>query len=182
MRLRKVWLLVVILLILAAVNAERVGRHYYPLPYRDSVFHYSQVYRLDPYLLAAIIRTESNFKATARSPKGAMGLMQIMPNTGRWIAEQLGEDDFEPDYLFDPEMNIEMGSWYLASLYDQFDGDPILVLAAYNGGRGNVTEWLDNSQWSGEARTLDQIPFPETRRYVRKVLATYRIYHLLYRN
>ncbi len=179
--MRKLWLLVAVLLVVAVLNAERIGRHYYPLPYRETIYHYSQVHRLDPLLIAAVIRTESNFQANARSPKGAIGLMQIMPNTGRWIAEQLGEEDFEPGLLLDPEMNIEMGSWYLASLYDQFEGDPILVLAAYNGGRGNITEWLDNAQWTGEAHTLDQIPFPETRQYVRKVLATYRIYHLLYR-
>lgn len=182
--MRKFWFVLLILVVLAAVNVERIGKHYYPFPYREMIYHYSQEYRIDPYLLAAIIRIESNFQAEAVSPKGALGLMQIMPNTGRWIAEQMEENpaSFEPQALLDPETNIRMGCWYLANLYDNFGGDPILVLAAYNGGRGNVSSWLDEARWSGEARTLDQIPFPETRQYVRKVLATYRIYHFLYRN
>lgn len=179
--MRKLWFILLIVILLVAFNAERIGRHYYPFPYQETIYFYSQEHRIDPYLLAAIIRIESNFNPEAVSPKGAVGLMQIMPDTGRWITEQMQGPAFDPQGLLDPETNIRMGCWYLANLYDNFGGDPVLVLAAYNGGRGNVSNWLKEARWSGEAHTLDQIPFPETRQYVRKVLATYRIYNFLYR-
>lgn len=179
--MKKLGLLLVFLLIILAFNAERIGRHYYPFPHRELVFHYSQLQRLDPYFVAAVIKTESNFQPTAESPKGALGLMQIMPETGRWIAEQVGAEEFEPEALNDVETNLMFGTWYLAYLNEEFGSQPILVLAAYNAGRGNVRTWLDEDRWTGEAGHLEQIPFPETRRFVRKVLLHYRIYNFLYR-
>lgn len=179
--MRKFLLLLLILLAVAVLNAERIARHYFPFPHQEVIFHYAHQHNLDPYLLAALIKTESNFRAEAESPKGALGLMQIMPNTGRWIAEQLGAEEFDPEVLTDPEVNVMLGSWYLAYLFAEFNNDPILVLAAYNGGRGNVQAWLRDSRWTGEAENLEQIPFPETRQFVRKVLLNYRIYNFLYR-
>ncbi|MBE0465642.1 MAG: lytic transglycosylase domain-containing protein [Candidatus Desulforudis sp.] len=179
---RLLLLVLVLLLVAAALNAERIGRHYYPFHYQEMIFHYAHQHSLDPYLLAALIKTESNFRSAAESPKGALGLMQIMPNTGRWIADQLGEEEFDPAVLTDPESNLMLGSWYLAQLFDEFNDDPILALAAYNGGRGNVQAWLREERWTGEAKNLEQIPFPETRQFVRKVLLNYRIYNFLYRN
>lgn len=180
--MRKLFILALVLLLVLAFNAERIGRYYFPFQHQELVFHYAHQNKLDPYLIAALIKTESNFRADAKSPKGALGLMQIMPKTGYWIAEQLGDEDFDPRLLTDPETNLMLGSWYLAQLFEEFDNDPILVLAAYNGGRGNVEQWLDEHRWSGEANNLEQIPFPETRQFVRKVLLTYRIYNFLYRN
>lgn len=180
--MRRGWFLLLLILFLILVfNVERIGRHYYPFPYRELILHQAREHNLDPYLLAALIKTESNFRPDAESPKGARGLMQIMPDTGRWIAEQIGQEDFDPRLLTDPETNLRLGSWYLAHLYEEFDRDPILVLAAYNGGRGNVHAWLREARWTGEAGALEQIPFPETRQFVRKVLLNYRIYNLLYR-
>jgi soluble lytic murein transglycosylase len=181
--LRKIWfLLLLILLLVVAFNAERIGRHYYPFPHQEMIFYYAHRHNLDPYLLAALIKTESNFRVDAESSRGALGLMQIMPDTSRWIAEQLGREEFDPRQLTDPEINLMFGSWYLAHLFEEFGHDPILVLAAYNGGRGNVHAWLRDARWTGEAKTLEQIPFPETRQFVRKVLLNYRIYNFLYRN
>jgi len=151
----------------------------YPLAYKSLIFTYAEANAVDPYLVAAIIRTESGFRPDATSGQGARGLMQIMPETGRWAASRLGLE-FTPDALYDPEYNIKLGTWYLAELLREFAGDPVLALAAYNGGRGNVWTWLEQRQWTGEERTLDQIPFAETRRYVARVLRDHKRYLWLY--
>lgn len=151
-----------------------------PYPYRDMVEHHASEYALDPLLVAAVIKTESNFKPDALSPKGARGLMQIMPDTGKWIATQLGRADYQANDLLKPEVNIQMGCWYLASLYKEFHGDKVMVLAAYNGGRGNVKSWIANKKWDGKSATLEQIPFPETKTYVSKVLNAHVEYSKLY--
>lgn len=108
--------------------------------------------------------------------------MQLMPETARWAADLMGLKDFELEQLFDPEVNIAIGVWYLSNLREQFDGDMVLALAAYNGGRANVLRWLREEAWSGEVETVHDIPFPETRGYVQKVLNTYQWYRRVYRN
>lgn len=155
-------------------------RPFYPFPYRDLITAEAERNGLDPYLVAAVIKTESNFNPRARSDQGAVGLMQVMPDTARWAAGQMQWRDFSPEMLEQPEVNIKIGTWYLAELKREFSGDIILALAAYNGGRGNVREWLKTNRWSGERTTLDQIPFPETREFVKKVLRNYQRYRWIY--
>lgn len=180
--MRRIWFAVLFLvfILFLASNAQHIGRQYYPFPHQEMVFHYARQHSIDPYMLAALIKTESGFRPEAESPKGALGLMQIMPATGQWIAGQIGVTDFNPQRLREPEINLMMGTWYLAYLLQEFNDDLIIALAAYNGGRGNVDTWLQESRWTGEAKDLNQIPFPETRQFVRKVLINYRIYHFLY--
>lgn len=172
--------LIILFLALLIFNLDSVGRFFYPFPYRDTVSHYAGIYNLDPLLLAAIMRAESGFDSKAVSPRGARGLMQIMPETGQWVAGQLGEQNFDPDQLFKPETSIKMGAWYIADLKKEFGNDPVLVLAAYNGGRGNVREWLSDVNNFGDSSDIERIPFEETRLYVKKVLKYYRIYSILY--
>ena len=105
-----------------------------------------------------------------------MGLMQIMPETGEWIAGKIGIEDFNAEMLEDPEVNIEMGVWYLDYLAERFDGETDTVIAAYNAGHGNVEKWLNDGQYSADGRTLAEIPFEETRNYVKKVNRAYEIY------
>lgn len=151
----------------------------YPLGYRSILYARAQEYGLDPLLVAAVIRTESGFRPTARSSQGARGLMQIMPETGEWIASQM-KIPYAPELLDDPDYNIRMGCWYLGHLLDQFGGDTTVALAAYNGGRTNVQKWLEENQWTGEHHTLEQIPFKETRLYVARVMRNHAIYRGLY--
>jgi soluble lytic murein transglycosylase len=174
-------LALVILLFLLVLNYDTIGRFLYPFPYRETTFYYARAYGVDPFLLAAVMKTESNFNSRAVSERGARGLMQIMPDTGRWVARQLGESSFQPDRLFEPETSIKYGAWYLADLEKEFQGDTILILAAYNGGRGNVKDWLTSKNLTVGKSSIDQIPFPETRHYVKKVLIFHRIYNFLYR-
>lgn len=95
-------------------------KYIYPFLYQEAVYTYALERELDPFLVTGVIRTESKFIAEARSPKGALGLMQIMPETGRWIAEQLGEKEYMTADLTDPDINIRFGTWYLASLKKNF--------------------------------------------------------------
>ena len=134
-------------------------------------------YGLDPNVLLAVMRVESAYQKHIVSYAGAVGLMQIMPRTGRLIAHSLGHDDFTPADLLDPRLNLEFAAWYLSSLIHRFDGRLPLAIAAYNGGPHNVRRWI---QESADGTPLDvlleRIPFTQTHRYVRKVLVHYEAY------
>ena len=160
-------------------SLKAIGRHYYPFDYRELICRYAAQQSLDPLLVAALIKTESNYRTDAISTRGAVGLMQLMPETARWVAAKRGEP-FNAALLFDPEANIRFGTWYLTHLRQEFGGDTLLALAAYNGGRTNVKKWLEEQTWTGRAIDLDQVPFPETRQFIRKTIWTYRIYTYLY--
>lgn len=174
-------IILIFLLLLAMFNLDSIGRFFHPLPYQDTIAYYGGVYNVDPLLIAAVIKTESNFNQKAVSEQGARGLMQIMPETGDWAARQMGEPGFDTELLFEPETNIKLGTWYLSDLGKEFDGCTVLTLAAYNGGRGNVKDWLAGKTLINPEGSISQIPFPETRYYVRKVLLYHRFYCYLYR-
>ncbi len=150
----------------------------YQLNYPEAIQAYSGEYDLDPYLVAAIINVESGNRVDAESGVGAKGLMQIMPDTGEWIAQKLGES-YSVDMLLQPDINIRFGCWYLRFLADRFP-ERDTILAAYNAGHGRVNGWLDDKAISADGRLLDNIPYPETHRYVEKVLHNYERYHALY--
>jgi soluble lytic murein transglycosylase len=169
----------VALAVLLGFSSQWLVARIYPLQYKESLFREAQTNGLDPYLIAAVVRSESHFDAAATSSEGARGLMQIMPDTGEWAAAQM-KVPFTANMLYDPDYNLRIGCWYLAHLQQEFGGDPVLALAAYNGGRGNVTKWLSDRQWTGEHQTLEQIPFPETRLYVAKVLRDVGRYRFIY--
>jgi soluble lytic murein transglycosylase len=152
----------------------------YPLPQKDLVFEYASRNNVDPYLVFAIIRVESKYDQRAESSRGAIGLMQIMPDTGRWIANRMDVKTFNEDMLVDPRWNIRMGTWYLANLESEFGDQLPLQIAAYNAGRGNVCKWLAGGEWDGDIDKLANIPFHETRQYVRNVVKTYEIYQTIY--
>ncbi|MFA7468015.1 MAG: lytic transglycosylase domain-containing protein [Desulfotomaculaceae bacterium] len=172
--------LLLILIVTAVFNYDTILKQFYPMPYNSAIIQHSANAGIDPYLLTAIMKTESNFNPKAVSPKGARGLMQIMPDTGEWIARQNGIAPFHPDLLFDPDTCIGMGAWYIADLQQEFNGNRIMVLAAYNGGRGNVRNWVKENKISGNIRDIDNIPFTETRNFVSKVLFNYKVYNWLY--
>lgn len=153
---------------------------FYPQPHRDLVLNASLEHQVDPYLVFGIIRAESKYQSQARSPVGAIGLMQIMPATGQWIAEQQGLEEFDPIHLQDPQVNIDFGCWYLASLSAEFDGQIPLVVAAYNAGRGTVQQWIAAQIWNGDPEQLEDIPFEETQQYVLNVLKNYQAYQVIY--
>lgn len=155
-------------------------RMMYPIKYYGYIEKYSIMYDLDKYLVMSVIKVESNFNEKATSVKDARGLMQITPSTGNWIAEQMNLVEFSQDKLYDPEQNIFMGCWYLDNLRKEFDDNYMLILSAYNAGRGNVNKWLQNPEFSRDGKNLDYIPFKETELYIKKINLNYNIYKTLY--
>ena len=152
----------------------------YPLPHYDIVNKYAIKYNVDAPLIYAIIKAESNFIPDARSPKGAIGLMQVTPETGQWIAEKMNLSDYNEKKLINPDTNIEFGCWYI-NWMRTLDGlnhgeDLDVIIAAYNGGHNKVTLWLDNIEYSKDGKKLDSIPYEETQSYVEKVNKYYDIY------
>lgn len=168
-----------LLLIVAAVTVTReVEKKTYRLDYEAEIIKWADEYMLSRYLVAAVIHTESRGNPSAVSPAGAVGLMQIMPATGEWIAGKLGAE-FSEDTLPDPAENIRMGCWYLDYLLKRYGGNETSALAAYNAGPGNVDGWLEKSEYASGGQ-LDYIPFDETREYVRRVARAEAKYMELY--
>ncbi|HOF94561.1 MAG TPA: lytic transglycosylase domain-containing protein [Clostridia bacterium] len=173
--------LLLLALALAFILGRILEKRTYKLEYPELIKLYSEEYSLDPYLVASVIHIESSNKPDAISSAGALGLMQVMPETGEWIANKLSVEPFSTEMLFEPKLNIRFGCWYLQFLTQRFKADRVLVLAAYNAGHGNVEKWLKNPTLS-EKGQLTQIPFRETKNYVEKVQRAYEKYKRLYKN
>ena len=174
-------ILVIIAIIIALVvgvliERDEVLKTAYPTKYEEHVFKYSKEYNIDPYLVFSIIKAESKFDPDAISHKDAKGLMQISPITQTWAQKELKLKDVD---IYDPSTNIKIGCWYLNRLYIEFK-DTNLVIAAYNGGSGNVSKWLKNKKYSENGNELHIIPFEETANYVEKVKKNYKTYKKLY--
>lgn len=167
--------LLVILLILGGIGfviAKAANQGYkeiaLPLRHDDIIRQQGEVKNLDPALIAAVIYQESRFRPR-ESSAGALGLMQLLPDTAHFIAGKTGGSKFTTEDLATPQINIQYGAWYLRYLLDHFDDNEMTALAAYNAGIGNVQKWLAQSGQT-HITSLDQIPFPETRHYVKNVL------------
>lgn len=152
----------------------------YPFNYGDIIKKYSSQYDLDPLLVASVIRAESKFDKNAVSPKGAKGLMQISSITGKWAGEELDISGYKEEILFNPDINIKIGCWYLNKLKKEFNNNMKNVLASYNAGSGNVTKWLGNKKYSNDGNELIEIPFGETREYIKRVNRNFKVYKYLY--
>ncbi|WP_234407866.1 lytic transglycosylase domain-containing protein [Anaerosinus massiliensis] len=179
----KIFLIGILIIIVGYVGFQSdcvQKKFFYPYPYREFIMEYAAVRNLDSTLVAGVILSESKFEIDARSHKGAIGLMQLMPDTANWIAKQTEDHKFTLEDLNDPEINIRFGTWYLASLNKEFKGNEILMLAAYNAGRGNVKEWMNRNNWDMSFSDIDKIPYKETREYVTKVMKSKAYYKKLY--
>ncbi|HZV75845.1 MAG TPA: lytic transglycosylase domain-containing protein [Conexibacter sp.] len=150
-----------------------------PLSHQDTIRKQAHEKRLDPSLIAGVIYAESKF-VDSTSSAGALGLMQLLPDTARFIAGRSGGTAFTTKDLSTPEINIAYGSWYLRYLLDRYGGDEVLALAAYNGGMGNVDRWVAEAGARGERLKVADIPFPETRAYVERVLDARSRYRATY--
>ncbi len=150
----------------------------YPLAWWESVTHWATAYGVDPLLVLAVIRQESNFLPTAVSSSDARGLMQLLPSTAKWIAESKVKEPFSEDRLNDPDFNVQLGVWYLGYLIRLFDSDVAKAVAAYNGGQGNVGRWEKGA--SSPADFAGTIALSETREYLVKVLDSWLTYRFLY--
>ncbi len=179
--------LLLMILVLASLsyfiwqNEDFQRKYLYPYDYQDTINFYADRYEVDRNLVASVILAESKFRQDATSVHGARGLMQIMPETASWIATQIEDDSFSVDKLYNVNMNIKYGTWYLSELQTEFEGNEVLALAAYNAGRGNVYEWMEKYHWDINFKDYTKIPFPETREYVKRVLENKKHYNKLYK-
>lgn len=170
-------------------NSSWLGKLIYPIKYEDSILLHAAEHQVDPLLVAAIIRVESNYRPHLVSKMNATGLMQIMPDTADWVIDQAGFDPSFRDQIKEEDVNIRIGTWYIRSLFQQFktilatkskEEAMVLVAAAYNAGPGNVSRWLDQGIWDGTLENISQIPIGETRHYIQRVLYYYKKYRGLY--
>ena len=146
----------------------------YPIKYNDQILAYSVENDLDPSLVASLINVESSFNANAKSSSGAIGLMQIMPKTGEFVAEMLNEE-YKEENLYNAKTNIKYGCRYLKYLKEKFN-DEKTVLYAYNAGEGSVKLWLNNKEYSKDGINLNTVPYKTTSDYVTKILNGQKYY------
>ena len=151
----------------------------HPIKYSEYVYKYSQEYDMDPLLVFAIIKTESNFDENAVSKSGAIGLMQLMPETAKERAEKLNIE-YTEETLYSSEDNIRLGISYYKTLLDYYNKNYILAFVAYNEGIGNVDKWISEETINNVGTDIENIPFKETNMYVRKIIHNYQIYKELY--
>lgn len=179
-------LIMIVVLMMLLIGLKYVGSYVqkiiYPIKHSEFIEEYAYEYNLDPWLVVSVIWVESRFDEKAISNKDARGLMQITPETGEWISKQMKLKDFNSKQLYEPETNIKLGCWYLDNLKTQFDNELPVAIAAYNGGSGNVTKWLNDERYSEDNTTLKEIPFEETKNYVEKVFKTYETYKQIYKS
>lgn len=177
----KILFMTAVLIFLYLFNSPSAQKNFlYPFPYREKVEEVSSRYQVDKFLAVSVMKVESNFTEGAVSKSGAVGLMQIMPETANWIAVCLDEEPPSINELHNTDKNIRYGIWYLAELEDEFFYNDVLALAAYNAGRGNVRHWMEQGGWEKNFSDVDKIPYLETRQYVKKVLACREKYNELY--
>ncbi|MDP4153786.1 MAG: lytic transglycosylase domain-containing protein [Bacillota bacterium] len=152
----------------------------FPLSYRNNISRYAEEYGVEQALIAAVIKTESNFKPNAASGKGAKGLMQLTKDTLFWLYSKTPDlEEFDEEHLTDPEKNIRYGTLNLSLLISKY-GDETTALAAYNAGQGRVDKWLTDSRYSKDGKTLISIPYDETDKYIKRVMLYKKIYKILY--
>ena len=167
-----------------AVDIPDLPRPYwealFPKAYWTDLHKYSTQNGLDPYLVASLIRQESEFNAAALSRANAVGLMQLLPKTGRNVARQLKLRGFSPPQLFTPTVNLQLGTRYFKDMVDKYNGQFEYALAAYNAGTDRVGDWLGQGHYRDPQEFVESIPFTETREYVQAILRNASVYRQLY--
>ncbi|MEM7727259.1 MAG: transglycosylase SLT domain-containing protein [Cyanobacteria bacterium P01_A01_bin.45] len=163
----------------ALSKQEMYWKARYPFPYFPEIQKWSKANDINPFMVVALIRQESRFQPEIRSTVGATGLMQVMPATANWILPQIKADK-EDIKLTNPDDNIRLGTWYLDHTHEQYQGNSMLAIASYNAGPGNVSKWLRTLPRDDPDQFVKQIPFNETKNYVRQVFGNYWNYTRLY--
>ena len=164
----------------ALFGRGRMDLSRYPMTYAPEIRAAAAEFSLDPAYVASVVLAESSFDAEAVSSAGAIGLMQIMPATGEWIAGKLEDEPFDVQRLYQPEVNLRYGCWYLRFLLDRYDGDMYTASTAYHQGQGRVDQWLEDPEYSEDGRTLTAISSAVTDTYVNRIMESYANYQELY--
>jgi soluble lytic murein transglycosylase len=167
-----------------AVDLPDMPRPYwealFPKAYWADLRKYSVQNGLDPYLVASLIRQESEFNAQALSRANAVGLMQLLPKTGKTVAKQVKLKGYSAPKLFTPSINLELGTRYFKDMVDKYNGQFEYALAAYNAGSDRVGDWLGQGHYRDPQEFVESIPFTETREYVQAILRNANVYRQLY--
>ena len=161
------------------VYKRNILKNLYPLKYSTYVEKYCEEYNLEKSLVYGIIKTESNFNEKAVSSAGALGLMQITPDTFDWALFKDKNKEYTLEHIYEPDINIKYGCYIFRLFLDEFQVEETAV-AAYNAGRGAVNKWLRDERYSKDGKTLYYIPYDETRYYVKKVTDNKNKYKEIY--
>ncbi|MGB3670115.1 MAG: transglycosylase SLT domain-containing protein [Phormidesmis sp.] len=161
----------------AIKNQPSFWQALYPFPFPELILGWAQERALNPLLVTALVRQESRFQADIRSVVGAVGLMQVMPATGEWISDQIGQTDYTLDQ---PADNVKFGTWYLDFTHREYDNNSLFAVASYNAGPGAVAQWIAEKDFTNADEFVEQIPYPETKGYVESVFGGYWNYLRLY--
>ncbi len=172
-------ILLIVSVIIIVNSVSLILQTVYPKEYSSLIETYAEEYGVDKALLYALIECESGFDKNAVSAVGAKGLTQITPETFKWLQSKTGES-YSDDALFEPEVSIKYGAFFLGMLLEEF-GDTKTALAAYHAGRGQVNEWLENPEYSKDSKKLDVIPFEDTSAYAQKVIRVKDLYSKIYK-
>lgn len=174
----------VVIIVLLALCGDKLAKHIalklYPKTYAEYIEKYSTEYAVDTAFCYAMAKCESGFDANADSAAGAKGVMQLTDDTFEWICKRIYGEEQNDTLLFDAETNIKCGIYYLSYLFSEF-GDERTVIAAYNAGPNKVKEWLSNTEYSADGKTLSKTPYAETNNHIKKVLSAKGIYKELYK-
>ncbi len=163
----------VIFLLLVVAGSDWFWNALSPITYKSLLYKNAGVYKVDPLLVAAIIKCESSFNPMATSRAGAMGLMQLMPETAEEVALEKKIDLIDSEELYKPEINIEIGFYYIKKLRERYSGSLVLALAAYNAGLKKGDEWAMGGPGKNVGEEINRITYPETKKFVTDVLKTY---------
>lgn len=175
-------LLIIFIILFGILKIQNfILKKIYKTDYSEYVYKYSEENNLDPLLTFAIIKAESNFNRNIKSRSGAIGLMQLMESTALEEAEEVNEEIVVTESLYNPEINIKIGTKYYSKLIKKYNNNMLLALAAYNAGIGNVDSWIKQRIIKEDGTDIENIPFKETNNYVRKIVRDYKIYQKLYK-
>ena len=160
--------------------AIKIDEIYYPAAYWEEVYKNSKENGVDPLLVLAIMRQESFFEPNSLSPAGAIGLLQLMPETAKKIFKENGQDFSEKNQLYKTDINILTGVKYISKLLKKYDNNLVYAIAAYNAGEHKIKEWQSRFSDADLDEFVESIPYPETKNYIKKVIVNYENYYRIY--
>ena len=177
--MKKITIIIIIIVLAILLLRIQILPKIYPQKYCEYVEKYAKEYDLDPLLIYSIIKAESNFKEEAKSNSNAIGLMQVMLSTAQEMGKDLKTEKITEEKLYEPEINIRIGVKYFKSLLEKYNNYNLAIIA-YNAGMGNLDKWIEQGIVDKQGENIENIPFPETKNYVKKILQNYKIYQEIY--
>ena len=177
--MKKIVIITIIIVSVMLLLKLQILPKIYPQKYSEYVEKYAKECGIDPLLIYSIIKAESNFKDDAKSNSNAIGLMQVMLSTAQEMGESLEIEQITEEKLYNPEINIKIGVKYFKSLLEKYNNYNLAIIA-YNAGMGNLDSWIEKGIIDEQGENIENIPFSETKNYVKKILQNYKIYQEIY--